>query len=445
MDTSAFSEGLPRLYAEFADSIRENDSESVRNAYKQLRNSGRPITEILNEAIRTVGVSHGELEKHLLGEHDSRPVNQGHDIGPSDLLEAAFPEPNPKPDTTATTFDDIPAHEPSATLFAPPSLEYSTGLRDLHLDSVVPITTEASSVGFYVRLAAWAFVVGMTGFVLVSAIQILTVSFSSTSKTAATTKRFGATPANGVDMPAAQKVEMPAAQKDVGPRVFSPAPLNSVTAVPPAIGSDLKIDGAVTTPRAPAKPDAETTAAQSPIQGKAEAIGEDASKREASAEPITTPPAGPLRLTSSSDVAHRSVGVQNEVKPSEPPPSVAADATLDTPAGRVWNQTEMALNPPAIPPRGTPAKDTSLLLERGDSLFRIGDVTSARGFYERAAEKGNGQAALRLGESYDPSFLQQANLRSVRADISAAVLWYERARDLGVTEAQILLKHAKGE
>ena len=388
MDTSAFSEGLPRLYAEFADSIRENDSESVRNAYKQLRNSGRPITEILNEAIRTVGVSHGELEKHLLGEHDSKPVKQ---------------------------------------------------------NSVVPITTEASSVGFYVRLAAWAFVVGMTGFVLVSVVQILTISSASTSKLAATIKRFGATPTNGVDMPAAQKVEVPAAQKDVGSRVFSPAPLNSVTAVPSATGSDLKIDGAVTIPRAPAKPDAETTAAQPPIQGKAGAIGEDASKREASAKPITTPPAGPQRLTFSSDVAHRSVGVQNEVKPSEPPPSIAADATLDAPSGRASNQTKMALNPPALPPRGTPAKDTSLLLERGDSLFRIGDVASARGFYEKAAEKGNGQAALRLGESYDRSFLQQANLGSVRADTSAAVFWYQRAWVLGVAEAEILLKAAEGE
>jgi hypothetical protein len=440
MDTGAFSEGVSRLYAEFADSIRDNDSGSVRNAYKQLRNSGRPIAEILNEAIRTVGVSHDELEKHLLGEYDSRPVNQSQDIQPSDLLRPAFQEPDSTLDTTATNFDNIPVHEPDATMFAAPSIEYSAEPAALHSDkqnSVFRIITEATSGGFYVRLAAWAFVVGMIGFVLVSVLQMLTVSSAGTSKLATTTKNFGGKLTDVVDMPAAQK--------DAAHRVFSPAPLNSITAVPLAIGSDLKSGGAVTTPRAPAKPDADTSAAQPPIQAKAEPIAEDASEGEASTKPITTPAAGPQRLTSSSDSAHRSVGVQDEVQPSEPPPSVATDAALDEPAARASSQTGMALNPPAIPLRGTPAKDTFLLLERGDSLFRIGDVTSARGFYERAAEKGNGQAALRLGESYDPSFLQQAHLRSVRADTSAAVLWYERARDLGVTEAQILLEHAKGE
>jgi TPR repeat protein len=80
------------------------------------------------------------------------------------------------------------------------------------------------------------------------------------------------------------------------------------------------------------------------------------------------------------------------------------------------------------------------LLERGDSLFRIGDITSARRFYERAADNGSGQAALRLGESYDPSFLENAHLRAVRADVSAAEFWYRRARELGVSEGEILLK-----
>src|SRR5205807_2187786 len=74
-------------------------------------------------------------------------------------------------------------------------------------------------------------------------------------------------------------------------------------------------------------------------------------------------------------------------------------------------------------PPGTPAKavvarandetsaDVSMLLNRGDSLLSTGDIASGRLFYQRAAEAGNGQAALRLGNTYDPAFLERAQLR----------------------------------
>jgi TPR repeat protein len=80
-----------------------------------------------------------------------------------------------------------------------------------------------------------------------------------------------------------------------------------------------------------------------------------------------------------------------------------------------------------------------VLLTRGDSLFRTGDLASARLFYERAANAGSGQAALRLGESYDPHFLEKTHLRGARSDTETAILWYKRARDLGASEATILL------
>jgi TPR repeat protein len=69
-----------------------------------------------------------------------------------------------------------------------------------------------------------------------------------------------------------------------------------------------------------------------------------------------------------------------------------------------------------------------------------GDVASARLFYERAAEAGDGQAALRLGESYDPAFLARSHLNGVRGDAVAAARWYRQARELGITEAEALLQ-----
>src|SRR5580700_9298763 len=83
--------------------------------------------------------------------------------------------------------------------------------------------------------------------------------------------------------------------------------------------------------------------------------------------------------------------------------------------------------------------DVSILLNRGDALFGAGDLASARLFYQRAAEAGNGQAALRLGNTYDPAFLERAQLR-VHGDRALALFWYQRARELGASEAEILLK-----
>ena len=80
------------------------------------------------------------------------------------------------------------------------------------------------------------------------------------------------------------------------------------------------------------------------------------------------------------------------------------------------------------------------MLARGDGLLSIGDVTSARLFYERAVDGGAGLAAVRLGETYDPLFLDRVHLRGVRADPDAALSWYRRARDLGATDAEVLLR-----
>jgi hypothetical protein len=86
------------------------------------------------------------------------------------------------------------------------------------------------------------------------------------------------------------------------------------------------------------------------------------------------------------------------------------------------------------------ATEIATLLARGDALIAKGDLASARLFYERAAEAGDGQAALRLGESYDPAFLAQAHLSGVRGDALAAARWYRRARELGISEAETLLQ-----
>ncbi len=95
-------------------------------------------------------------------------------------------------------------------------------------------------------------------------------------------------------------------------------------------------------------------------------------------------------------------------------------------------------DPPAVEARLS-AAETAALLTRGDVLFSTGDLAAARLFYERAAEAGEAQAAVRLGETFDPIFLDHAHLRGVRGNVETALSWYRRARDLGAAEAEVLL------
>jgi hypothetical protein len=75
--------------------------------------------------------------------------------------------------------------------------------------------------------------------------------------------------------------------------------------------------------------------------------------------------------------------------------------------------------------------EIAALVARGDSFLGAGDIVSARLFYERAADAGDGPAALRLGATFDPAFIDRAGIHSIPADPEQAASWYRRARELG--------------
>jgi hypothetical protein len=125
--------------------------------------------------------------------------------------------------------------------------------------------------------------------------------------------------------------------------------------------------------------------------------------------------------------------------PAEPPtgPAFAAVPGGATPSVNIATASPSA-DPLAVEPRLS-AAEIAALLTRGDVLFSAGDLAAARLFYERAADAGEAQAAVRLGEAFDPIFLDHAHLRGVRGNVETALSWYRRARDLGAAEAEILL------
>lgn len=139
-------------------------------------------------------------------------------------------------------------------------------------------------------------------------------------------------------------------------------------------------------------------------------------------------------------------GRPTSVAPS-PPAATAMSAAVEPPptinaAPRAPPQPVAAsLAPPQPAAARVPPAEIAALVARGDDFLKAGDIASARLFYERAADAGNGAAALRLGATFDPGFLATAGVRGTPGDPARAVSWYARALDLGEAAAA---QHLKG-
>jgi hypothetical protein len=86
-------------------------------------------------------------------------------------------------------------------------------------------------------------------------------------------------------------------------------------------------------------------------------------------------------------------------------------------------------------PDASPPPDTQSLLQRADVYIRNGRLSEARELLEQAARLGSGVAALTLGAMYDPTRVAEFGNLGVQADPTLARAWYERAKALGVVEA----------
>jgi hypothetical protein len=90
------------------------------------------------------------------------------------------------------------------------------------------------------------------------------------------------------------------------------------------------------------------------------------------------------------------------------------------------------------------AGELATLMARGRRFMQSGDFSSARPVYRRAAEAGYAEAALALGETYDPATLAERGVLGMSPDVAQARHWYERARDLGSLEAPTRLERLPG-
>lgn len=144
-----------------------------------------------------------------------------------------------------------------------------------------------------------------------------------------------------------------------------------------------------------------------------------------------------LALVESPIILATSGAPTNPIAVSNQPPTAAATSISLRPEVGATDPTPAPVSQAAgarLPP-----EEITALLARGDALLGSGDIVSARLYYERAAEGGDAQAALRLGETYDPAFLARAHLNGVRGNATAAARWYRNALALGAVEAETLL------
>lgn len=147
----------------------------------------------------------------------------------------------------------------------------------------------------------------------------------------------------------------------------------------------------------------------------------------------TAPPAGlPPPVIRPDGPAVRAAPPSDPGPPAEMPPVAVAAAPL------VQARPAEAAPGPAAATPVRPPTDPALsqaMLRRGEALLRVGDISAARRFFQRAAEGGDAAAALAMAETFDPRVLPWGSIVGMQPDPVAALVWYRRAAALGAAEA----------
>jgi TPR repeat protein len=144
-------------------------------------------------------------------------------------------------------------------------------------------------------------------------------------------------------------------------------------------------------------------------------------------------------------------GPSGQLATTEVPPSISArlqgksgpDVAVRTPP-----MTQMSPEFVRIKPSD---EEIAALVAAGRQLIVAGDIPNARLVLQQAADAGSAPAALALGGTYDPTLPQAQPAGPVPnplSDVAMARAWYEKARDLGSTEARVrldrLTNHSSG-
>jgi hypothetical protein len=179
---------------------------------------------------------------------------------------------------------------------------------------------------------------------------------------------------------------------------------------------------------APAAPVA--TAVSAPVQPSSRS---EAASGEALAAPVAAPQSTPIQILPPSQAASAQV-----------PAPLAAESRPQSAQGVRPSQLASAratAGPDSSPKSASaPADATIARLDTGEitrlvgganDFLKSGDLASARLLLRRATELGDAHAALLLGATFDPVFMQELGAIGINPDIAQARQWYETAAKLG--------------
>jgi hypothetical protein len=143
------------------------------------------------------------------------------------------------------------------------------------------------------------------------------------------------------------------------------------------------------------------------------------------------------------------IGDPNAAATPAPPAALSKEASLTKDPVMI---KDTVVNPAASNPGVSPitdpvmpaavAKDPVMsketaqsLMQRGQDSLKSGDIATARMLFSRLADAGIADAAFAAAQSYDPRYLAAHNVLGVPGDEVKARDYYQRAAQLGSTEA----------
>lgn len=138
-----------------------------------------------------------------------------------------------------------------------------------------------------------------------------------------------------------------------------------------------------------------------------------------------------------------------------PPPDKAPDQdtnqtanqTASRQAGRDPEARALAAapsdDPPSDPVATVPGPDIEDLMARGMTYLEAGDLVAARGFFKMAAGRGSGEAAMLVGITYDPGYMELVKVVGLRPNAEQAEAWYLKAIAMDHAEAETRLQALK--
>lgn len=268
-----------------------------------------------------------------------------------------------------------------------------------------------------------------------------------------------------------------------------PAPI-AVPRLPPAQTPEIARPPTAAAPvSTPQSPPSQVTSAQTPAaHDQPKSNAPEASRAQTEAMPISQPQLPPAASVQAGTVhggpqplQSQGASAQIEAVPDTPPspapeaPRVQAGAAAvfepQSPPSRAANAQagivphgpgspsqvasaqvgEAAVSGPQ-PPRlkggttATPlsADEIAARVSRSSDFLKNGDFAAARLLLRRAAESGSANAALMLGKTFDPLYLNELGAVGIQPDIEQCRLWYEKAAELGsAAAAQRLANLAK--